>query len=105
VNVALDATRQASLESLDHLCCGSFGRMDLLVEGARRLQQPALLDLARRQAAFVMRRAHRQGGCTVLPGWTTPVFCCGLFQGYSGIGYQLLRLADPGAVPSVLLWE
>ena len=29
----------------------------------------------------------------------------GLFQGYAGIGYELLRLAAPESIPSVLLWE
>ena len=29
----------------------------------------------------------------------------GFFQGASGIGYQLLRLAYPEQLPSVLLWE
>jgi type 2 lantibiotic biosynthesis protein LanM len=105
VDVALSVTQDASLDALDHLCCGSFGRMDLLIEASLRFQQPQLLAVARGHAAYVMDRAHRQGGCTVLPGWSTPVFCCGLFQGYSGIGYQLLRLAAPTEVPSVLLWQ
>ena len=29
----------------------------------------------------------------------------GLFNGLAGIGYQMLRLAAPGRIPSVLLWE
>lgn len=29
----------------------------------------------------------------------------GFFQGAAGIGYELLRLAHPDHLPSVLLWE
>jgi lantibiotic modifying enzyme len=32
------------------------------------------------------------------------VYSPGLFQGAAGIGYELLRLADPERVPSVLLF-
>jgi lantibiotic modifying enzyme len=33
------------------------------------------------------------------------VFIPGLFDGLAGIGHQMLRLAFPNLVPSVLLWE
>ena len=33
------------------------------------------------------------------------IFIPGLFDGLAGIGYQMLRLAAPDRVPSVLLWE
>jgi lantibiotic modifying enzyme len=33
------------------------------------------------------------------------VYNPGLFQGMAGIGYQLLRLACPDELPSLLLWE
>ncbi len=36
------------------------------------------------------------------PDWA--VYCPGLFQGAAGIGYELLHLADPERVPSVLLF-
>jgi lantibiotic modifying enzyme len=29
----------------------------------------------------------------------------GFFQGKAGIGYELLRMARPDLLPSVLLWE
>jgi lantibiotic modifying enzyme len=33
------------------------------------------------------------------------IFDPSLFRGLSGIGYALLRLAEPRRVPCVLLWE
>ena len=40
------------------------------------------------------------------PGWLRAgAFDPGLSQGTAGIGYQLLRLAHPALVPSVLLWD
>jgi GNAT superfamily N-acetyltransferase len=38
-------------------------------------------------------------------GFEYPVFDPGFFQGLSGIGYQLLRVAAPSVVPSVLAFE
>lgn len=33
------------------------------------------------------------------------VYNPGFFQGTAGIGYELLRLAYPESLPSVLLWD
>jgi lantibiotic modifying enzyme len=37
-------------------------------------------------------------------GHNATPFAPGFFRGMAGIGYQLLRLADPNSLPSVLLW-
>ncbi len=54
------------------------------------------------QAAQVVARAKQRGtfGYSPLLGYNP-----GFFQGASGIGYELLRLAYPDQLPSVLLWE
>jgi lantibiotic modifying enzyme len=54
------------------------------------------------QAAQVIARAEQRGGFAY---GSVMGFNPGFFQGASGIGYQLLRLACPEHIPSVLLWE
>lgn len=85
----------------DNVCCGNFGRLELLLHAGRQLDQPALIDLARDRAAA--RLAATSDGFQWPIG--TDDENLGFFQGLSGIGYELLRFAHPDAIPSVLLWE
>jgi lantibiotic modifying enzyme len=85
---------------VDQLCCGVFGRVDFLLEAARRLGNPSLEDAARRMARRAIERAHG-GGFRVAPPEHEP----GLWQGLAGIGYELLRLSAPERFPSVLLLD
>lgn len=102
---ALETTLATSTHGTDHICCGNMGRCEFLIEASRRLGRPELFDEARRRASWVVRRAARSGGYRLFakaPGLTdTPAF----FQGIAGIGYALLRLAEPERLPCVLLWE
>ena len=91
-------TLRYGLEGVDQLCCGNFGRIELLVTAARTLGRPELLRHARELAAT----AGAGDGYGLHCG--RELFNPALFQGLSGIGYELLRLARPEAVPSVLLW-
>lgn len=88
---------------LDQLCCGHAGRAELLVEAARRLDRPALQEAAREVAVALLERAERRGKFCLATrgGLSNP----GLFLGTAGIGYQLLRIAFPGTVPSLLTWK
>jgi lantibiotic modifying enzyme len=94
-------------EGPDNLCCGSLGRVELLHVAGARLSRPRLIQEAHAQASAVLGRLSKQGPLRLLedapagPEAHTP----GLFQGISGAGYALLRLARPEQVPSVLLWE
>jgi type 2 lantibiotic biosynthesis protein LanM len=102
---ALETTRATPLTDEDHVCCGNMGRLDLLVEAGRRLGRPELLDEARRRAGMLVRRAarnRRYGLFAQVPGVTDSL---SLFQGIAGIGYELLRLAEPDRMPCVLLWD
>jgi hypothetical protein len=54
----------------------------------------------------VLERYLDTGGLGLcLPGTDGPDVVHGFFQGYSGIGYQLLRFAYPDQIPSVLAFE
>ncbi|MGF6652592.1 lantibiotic modifying enzyme [Paraburkholderia youngii] len=88
------------MSALDCLCCGNFGRLDLLLEAGVTLGRPALVALARRRAAARLDRT--------VEGFSWPFGSdsenLGFFQGVAGIGYELLRLAYPGKFPCALLW-
>jgi type 2 lantibiotic biosynthesis protein LanM len=105
IDLALQMALEAGLEGEDHLCCGNFGRLELLVVAAQRLSRPELLETARQQAAWLVNRAGENGGFHLFSGPGGNVYHPGFFRGTAGIGYQLLRLANPDTLPSVLLWE
>src|SRR5436305_2153016 len=103
IEAALAITRAARPLVRDHLCCGNLGRTDFLLTAGLRLSRPGLTALAREQATSALVRAHARGGFLWLGGDDS--INPGLFQGIAGIGYQLLRLAEPAVIPSVLLWS
>lgn len=81
------------------LCHGSLGNLEFLSDAARYLGDADLLDEVRRQTAAVLDGIRRRGWvCGTPNGTETP----GLMTGVAGIGYGLLRLAEPDRVPSVL---
>jgi lantibiotic modifying enzyme len=45
--VALQTTQKTGLQEVNALCCGNFGRIELLVAASQRLNQPHLLEVAR----------------------------------------------------------
>ena len=102
---AVETTLAAPDRGLDHICCGNLGRVDFLVECSRRLSRPDLLDEARRRASQIVRRAERTGTYRLHAHVQGMTDSPSLFQGTAGIGYELLRLAEPDRVPSVLLWQ
>jgi lantibiotic modifying enzyme len=108
ITAALTATRQALDHQLiyaDHVCCGKFSAIELELTAGARLGQPAWIAAARAHAAQVIHTAHTRGGYRFESGLPRGVFAPGFFKGAAGVGYTLLRLAEPEALPSVLLWE
>jgi lantibiotic modifying enzyme len=102
---AMQTTLSIGLSTLDTLCCGNFGRIELLIAASQHLQQPQLLEVARQWASTLVRRARQRGGFQVFLQLSRQAHNPGLFQGTAGIGYQLLRVALPEQVPSILLWQ
>ncbi|HYH82605.1 MAG TPA: type 2 lanthipeptide synthetase LanM family protein [Longimicrobium sp.] len=92
----------AGSEAVDGACAGALGRVELAITASVRLDRPDLVARARRDAARVAADARARGGYRC--GWGHDAANPGLFQGLSGIGYQLLRAADPG-LPAVLTWS
>lgn len=105
IEASVDASRAYGAHGPDHLCCGNLGRMELLLVAADRLRRPALWEEARCLAARVLARRADRGNYTLALDLPRGIDLPGLFLGMAGVGYQLLRLACPGRLPSVCLWE
>lgn len=85
----------------DFLCCGTLGRVELLSAAAKKFGRIDLRDSGLALAGQVVHRARMTG--TYVTG-IDDVYAPTLFQGVSGIGYQLLQLTHPDSIPSVLQW-
>ncbi|OUL34032.1 LanM family lanthionine synthetase [Nostoc sp. 106C] len=108
VEVALQTTQKYGLQGVDHLCCGNFGRIELLLVAAQKLSRPDLQETAKKQAAWLVAQAKRTGAYQLFSNLQNHAFSSfnpSFFRGTAGIGYELLRLAYPETLPSVLLWE
>jgi len=83
-------------------CHGDLGNLDFLLQTREALGDPALDVAIDRQTRIVLASIARDGWlCGTRGGVESP----GLMNGFAGIGYGLLRLADPARVPSVLTLE
>ena len=99
IAVAIETTRAHGFGSNHSLCHGDFGNLDLLIEARVRLGradlQPHINDIA---ARIMEDMRHNGWRCGNPLGVESP----GLMTGLAGMGYGLLRLAEPTRVPSVL---
>jgi type 2 lantibiotic biosynthesis protein LanM len=102
IEAALASTLQRGFGMNHSLCHGDLGNLDLLLQARRRPDGERLQPHIDRLAAQVLAGIRSQGClCGVPEGLETP----GLMTGLAGIGYGLLRLADPEKVPAVLTLE
>jgi type 2 lantibiotic biosynthesis protein LanM len=100
IHIAAQTTLAAGFGGNHSLCHGDLGNLDFLLQAAVQLEDRRLMNQVRLTAAGVFADLDRHGcKCGVPLGAETPGFMTGL----AGIGYALLRLADPQAVPSVLM--
>ncbi len=105
IEVALKTTGDPGLQTIDHLCCGNFGRAEILFVAGQRLNRPDLIELSHQKVAATLSRAGESQAFSLFNNLRTGTYHPGFFQGTAGIGYQLLRMAQPDQLPSVLLWE
>lgn len=106
IDVALNTTLNYLLfdGEVDHLCCGNFGRIELLRMASEDLNRPELLLKAKKIAtAFIQKRKKNQYHYFAsLPQFFNP----GFMVGAAGIGYILLSLIDSKReLPRVLMLE
>lgn len=92
------------ISSIDHLCCGNFGRLETLRVASLVLGEQEHINNAKRYASILINKAEKLEGYQTLENFPPKVFSPGLFQGISGIGYEFLCLAHP-ELPSILLFN
>lgn len=99
IDAAIAASRRDGFGTSHCLCHGDSGTIELLLTAAEVTGRAELLVEAERHAARVVRSVRADGWmCGVPFGVETP----SLMVGLSGIGYEMLRVAAPDQVPSVL---
>ncbi len=100
IAVALETTLAQGFGMNHCLCHGDLGNLDVVLTASQVLGERKYRREVDRLAAMILVSIERQGWSTGVPlGTETP----GLMTGIAGIGYELLRLAKPDKVPSVLL--
>ena len=99
---ALTSTVLFGFGSNDSLCHGDLGNLELLLR-ARELGYGGEWEdaLGAHSARLIARLGEGHWRCGIPGGVETP----GLMTGLAGIGYELLRLAEPERVPSLLALE
>lgn len=84
------------------LCHGDLGNLDFLLQVHERFPDAGLAADLHRFQEQVLASLDRDGW---LCGTRGSIESPGLMNGFAGIGFGLLRLAEPGKVPSVLTLE
>jgi type 2 lantibiotic biosynthesis protein LanM len=102
INAALKTTLAYGFGGNHSLCHGDLGNLELLLQASKILGDPQWQQQVDRFTAIILESINQHGWLCGIPlGVESP----GLMTGLAGIGYQLLRLAEPNRVPSVLLLE
>jgi hypothetical protein len=107
VQIAVDKTILTDIESSNHnplfiLCHGSGGNAELFIYAYQILRDKKYLSMAEKIALNAL--AYHEKHNHYLAGYRAPGAGedRSLFMGSAGIGYFLLRVADPFHVPSIL---
>jgi type 2 lantibiotic biosynthesis protein LanM len=102
LKVAVETTYRDGFGANHSLCHGDLGNLELLLAASHVLSAAELADKLRERASQTLASIEQYGWrCGVPLDIKTP----GLLDGLAGIGYGLLRLADPDRIPSVLTLE
>jgi type 2 lantibiotic biosynthesis protein LanM len=105
IDVALERTivdgfARAGSQPNHSLSHGYFGNLDILLVAAQTLGEAQYHESLKHFTAILLDSIDTYGWITSLP---MNVEMPGLMTGLAGIGYELLRLAEPERVPSILL--
>lgn len=100
VAAGLETTLSQGFRGDHSLCHGSLGNIEPLVQASELLNRMPWTDHINRVSATILHSIHNDGWfCGVPLGVETP----GLMTGLAGIGYGLLRLAEPSRAPAILI--
>jgi type 2 lantibiotic biosynthesis protein LanM len=99
---ALESTLAHGFGHNHSLSHGELGNLELLLQASLKLNEPRWTAEVQRLSSAIVDTIKTQGWLSGVPlGVESP----GLMTGLAGIGYELLRLAAPARVPSVLVLE
>jgi type 2 lantibiotic biosynthesis protein LanM len=99
IDAAIQTTLAEGFGASHTLCHGDLGNLELLVQASQLLGEPHWQAEAERKGAGILESIRRHGWrCANPVGVESP----GLMTGLAGVGYGLLRLAEPERVPSIL---
>ena len=102
IDTAVQTTMQEGFGNNHSLCHGDLGNIELLLQAGLHLNDSYWQQQVTRFSSIIVSSIEQKGWlCGVPLAVETP----GLMTGLAGIGYQLMRLAQPNLVPSVLLLE
>jgi type 2 lantibiotic biosynthesis protein LanM len=102
IDAALHTTRTEGFGWNHTLCHGDLGNLDLLLQAGRVLADSHWQSETGQVASALLAIIERDGWMCANP---VDVESPGLMTGIAGVGYGLLRLAEPNSVPSILLLE
>lgn len=105
IDIALETTKKFAISNLDNLCWGNLGRIETLLVAAHKLDRFDLLQFVHQAVTYIIIQAQDRGTFALFSDLPPKVYNPGFFHGSTGIGYELLRLAYPSLLPSILLWE
>ena len=99
IRVAIETTLKDGFGMNHSLCHGDCGSLELLLAASRTPLGTTSIPHLNRLAAILLEDIEKGGW---ICGHQISVESPGLMTGLAGIGYTMLRLAEPDAVPSVL---
>jgi type 2 lantibiotic biosynthesis protein LanM len=100
IDAALHTTIRRGFGMNHSLCHGDMGNLDILLTATQRLANTRYKEVLQRVVPMLLDSVETQSWISGVPqGVETP----GLMVGLAGMGYALLRLAEPERMPSVLL--
>jgi type 2 lantibiotic biosynthesis protein LanM len=102
IEAALETTVAQGFGDNHSLCHGDLGNLEPLLLAGERLGDPRWRAEADRMAAATLESIRGDGWICGVP---SGVETLGLMTGLAGIGFGLLRLAEPRRTPSVLALE
>lgn len=102
LDTALRITASRGFGRSHSLCHGDLGNLELFLQAGKALGDATWARRAQCMANWILKDMDSAGyRCGVVLGAENP----GFMNGLAGIGYGLLRLANPSRVPSVLTLE
>lgn len=106
IEKSIGITKENIEANLDHLCCGNFGRISILLDAGKILHRKDLIEIAKKQTGLYLERYKQKKTFYLYFDLPEGIQSPGFMQGLSGIGYELLRQTQAGeGLPNALVFE